>query len=51
MGQKYWEDKMIYNWNRIINRALFLYTHRDNITYNLGCSGEVAGRDDIVERT
>jgi len=42
---------MIYNWNRIINRALFLYTHRDNITYNLGSAGEVAGRDDIVERT
>lgn len=39
----------IYDWSHTIQRILFLYTHRDNITYCLGCSGEVAGRDVIVE--
>lgn len=40
---------MIYDWSHMINRALFLFTHRAEITYNLGCSGEVVGRDKIVE--
>lgn len=40
---------MIYDWSHMINRALWLFTHRAEITYNLGCSGEVVGRDKIVE--
>ena len=40
---------MIYSWSKMINRALWLYTQRAGITYCLGCSGEVAGRDAMVE--
>jgi len=40
---------MIYNWSKMINRALWLYTQRAGITYNLECAGEVAGRDKRVE--
>lgn len=36
-------------WNEVISYGLYLYTQRDNITYCLGCSGEVVGRDKIVE--
>ena len=39
----------LYNWSRMINRALWLYTQRAGITYNLECAGEVAGRDKRVE--
>lgn len=37
-------------WDEVIKNALWLYYNRGNITYCLGCSGEVAGRDDIVRR-
>lgn len=40
---------MIYDWSHMINRALWLYTQRDKITYCLGCAGEVAGRDKKVQ--
>ena len=40
---------MIYNWSKMINRALWLYTQRAGITYCLECAGEVAGRDKAVE--
>lgn len=36
-------------WNQFVANALWLYTQRQNITYCLGCSGEVAGRDKRVE--
>lgn len=39
----------LYDWSHTINRALWLYTQRAGITYCLGCSGEVAGRDKHVE--
>lgn len=36
-------------WNQVVSNALWLYTQRQNCTYMLGCSGEVAGRDKKVE--
>ena len=45
----YEEKKVMKTWDEVIRRALFLYINRTNITYNLGCSGEVVGRDKIVE--
>lgn len=36
-------------WSQFVANALWLYTQRQNITYCLGCSGEVAGRDKHVE--
>ena len=40
---------MVYDWSHMINRALWIYTQRANVTYCLGCAGEVAGRDKVVE--
>lgn len=36
-------------WDEVIRNAMWLYYNRDDITYCLGCSGEVAGRDKNVE--
>lgn len=36
-------------WNKTIQEALWLYINREGITYCLGCSGEVVGRDKNVE--
>ena len=36
-------------WYEMLQRLFFLYDNKEGITYNLGCSGEVAGRDKIVE--
>lgn len=36
-------------WDELIRRGLWLYYNRNNITYCLGCAGQVAGRDDIVK--
>lgn len=35
----------------VIERVLFIYQHRDDVTYCLGCSGEVVGRDKKVENS
>lgn len=32
-------------WNNFVSRALWLFTRRNNITYCLGCAGEIAGVD------
>lgn len=36
-------------WNQFIHNAFALYTDRDKITYCLGCTGQVVGRDKFVE--
>lgn len=42
-------NEKITRWSQVVERALFLYQHRDDITYCLGCAGEVVGRDKKVE--
>ena len=37
-------------WDDVIKRVMFIFDHREGVTYCLGCAGEVAGRDDIVRR-
>lgn len=40
---------MIYDFSHMINRIADLYDQRDRVTYCLGCAGQVAGRDKMVE--
>ena len=38
--QQIQNDNTPVTWDKAIKRALFLYVHRNEITYNLGCMGE-----------
>lgn len=40
---------VVMHWTEFRRRLWWLFYNRNNITYCLGCAGEVAGRDRIVE--
>lgn len=48
-GIDYSKEENTMLWNKVIQEAYRLFEARDNITYCLGCTGEVVGRDKIVE--